>query len=95
MDTQKQERQPLKFVEMTVYEVMRTRIHLHAIEITSFEQLSKLKRGKEVAIMDTCDMVYGTIDSLSKDYVWINTKKSSVMVSKDSFKYRNFMYEII
>lgn len=85
----------MKRIEATRKTVIRDVESFYAKEITSFEQLYKLKHNKEVAVMSNCDMVIGEIMYKEKDWVLINVVTGTVTVKPDSFKYGNFMYEIV
>ena len=88
----------MKYIDVTQKQIVRHRLtNIPAIEITSFDQLSKLQLKTKVAVMNNCDMVLGEICSMNKEYnmIYISDNQGTVTVRPDSFKYGNFMYEIL
>jgi hypothetical protein len=68
--------------------------NLPSREITSYDQLSKLSEGAEVAIMHNCSMLLGTI-SRCADLIMVRDGVEHITVRPDSFQYGNFMHEIL
>ncbi|MFF2532285.1 hypothetical protein ACFVS2_25585 [Brevibacillus sp. NPDC058079] len=85
----------MRRIEATRKVIVRHREHLFAKEITSFEQLSQLEENAEIAIMNHCEMVIGRIISKEKEWIFIDAVTNTVTVRRDSFKYGNFMYELL
>ena len=88
----------MKYIDVVQKQIVRHRLtNIPTIEITSFEQLNKLPLKTKVAIMNNCDMVLGEICSMNKEYnmIYISDNQGIVTVRPDSFKYGNFMYEIL
>jgi len=88
----------MKYIDITQKQIVHHRLtNIPAIEITSFEQLSKLPLKTKVAIMNNCDMILGEIYSVNKEYnmIFISDNQGIITVRPDSFKYGNFMYKII
>jgi len=88
----------IKYIDITQKQIIHHRLtNIPAIEITSFEQLSKLPLKTKVAIMNNCDMVLGEICSVNKEYdmIFISDNQGIITVRPNSFRHGNFMYEII
>lgn len=86
----------MKYIDATEKEIIRRRVtNIPALEITSFEQLAELPLGTEVAIMNNCDMVIGKINDKINDLIFIDDYQGIISVRSNSFKYGNFMYQLL
>jgi hypothetical protein len=86
----------MKYIEATKKKVVRERIKdIPAIEITSYEQLKKLRIGSTVAIMNNIDMCIAEIQEINDEYAFVYDGVQPIMVKPNSFKYGNFMYQIL
>ena len=84
----------MEYINATEKEVVSRRLKgIPAIEITSYEELSKLPIGTNVAIMNGCEMVIGRIDS-KEDFIFIFDNVNIITVRENSFKYGNFLYQL-
>jgi len=64
-------------------------------EIISFEQLTKLKIGTDVVIMNNCSRSIGKIYSKDECFIFIHDGVKLITVKQESFKYNGFLYEVL
>ena len=69
--------------------------NISVVEITSFDDLKKMKIGSKIVIMDNGFMVTGEIYNIEIDYIVITDNVKPIIITPNSFQYRNFLYKIL
>lgn len=88
-------RMPLKIIEIETRKVIREEKAFIVEEINNFEELKKLRYDSMVGIMNNCSMVLGRIMYMEENFVLIDIVTDTVSVNKSSFTGKNYLCKVI
>lgn len=86
----------MKYIEATKQRIIYDSIDMIPVEeITSFDELNKLKTNTEVTILHNMMTTIGRIYSKDKNCIYIDDGVRMISVYQDSFKYGNYIHRIL